>query len=276
MIPYLDYTTPTFYDDITARSRSCWPASRSPDAFTEGRAGGVREVALSPAEADRRSGRPPARRAAARRLPVPAAGVRGLRAVRAAAAGARGVALAVRLGRADGRRRGPGSTTTASLHGPGAARRVRARADPAVFYAVLPIAIGLLLAGVMARARVRGLALFRTILFLPQVIAMVVVAVMWKMIYEPDDGPLNETAARGRARDRWRRSWLGDFSLALPSVGLIGTWVYCSGWRWCCSRRACRRSRTSLYDAARVDGAGRSASSSRSRCRGCAARSRSR
>ena len=37
----------------------------------------------------------------------------------------------------------------------------------------------------MARARVRGLAFFRTILFLPQVIAMVVVAVMWKMIYDP-------------------------------------------------------------------------------------------
>ncbi len=48
-----------------------------------------------------------------------------------------------------------------------------------IFYALLPLLIGLLLAGVMARARVRGLAFFRTILFLPQVIAMVVVAVMW-------------------------------------------------------------------------------------------------
>ena len=45
-----------------------------------------------------------------------------------------------------------------------------------IFYSVLPLLIGLLLAGVMARARVRGLAFFRTILFLPQVIAMVVVA----------------------------------------------------------------------------------------------------
>src|SRR5262249_22471502 len=48
-----------------------------------------------------------------------------------------------------------------------------------VFYAILPLLIGLLLAGVMARARVRGLAFFRTVLFLPQVIALVVVAVMW-------------------------------------------------------------------------------------------------
>ena len=69
-----------------------------------------------------------------------------------------------------------------------------------IFYAVLPVLIGLLLAGLMARARVRGLALFRTILFLPQVIAMVVVAVMWKMIYDPDNGALNRFL--GLVRDR--------------------------------------------------------------------------
>jgi len=47
-----------------------------------------------------------------------------------------------------------------------------------VFYSVLPVAIGLLLAATMARTRVRGLTAFRTVLFLPQVIALVVVAVM--------------------------------------------------------------------------------------------------
>ena len=60
-----------------------------------------------------------------------------------------------------------------------------------VFYAALPIAIGLLLAALMARTRVRGLAAFRTILFLPQVVALVVVGVMWRMIYAPDGGLLN-------------------------------------------------------------------------------------
>ena len=71
-----------------------------------------------------------------------------------------------------------------------------------VFYAVLPIAIGLLLAAAMSRARVRGLALFRTILFLPQVIALVVVAVMWRMIYDAR----RRAAQRGAARDRARRA----------------------------------------------------------------------
>src|SRR3954451_10068440 len=62
-----------------------------------------------------------------------------------------------------------------------------------VFYAFLPIVIGLVLAAAMSRAPVRGLAAFRTILFLPQVIALVVVAVMWRMIYAPDGGLINET-----------------------------------------------------------------------------------
>src|SRR3954451_7871258 len=91
------------------------------------------------------------------------------------------------------------------------------------FYAVLPLLIGLLLAGLLARARVRGQALFRTILFLPQVIAMVVVAVMWRMIYDPGNGALNKIL---EAVGLNGQSWLGDFNLALPSVGLIGTWVY--------------------------------------------------
>src|SRR6185437_13488116 len=60
------------------------------------------------------------------------------------------------------------------------------------FYAVLPVGIGLVLAGLLARTHVRGATAFRTIIFLPQVIAMVVVAVMWRMIYDPQNGALNQ------------------------------------------------------------------------------------
>ncbi len=121
-----------------------------------------------------------------------------------------------------------------------------------VFYALLPTAIGLLLAGLMARARVRGLAFFRTILFLPQVIAMVVVAVMWKMIYDPDNGALNRFLGVFGISGK---SWLGDFSLALPSVGFVGTWVY-FGLAMVLLTAGVQKIPSSLYDAARVDGAG--------------------
>jgi raffinose/stachyose/melibiose transport system permease protein len=105
-----------------------------------------------------------------------------------------------------------------------------------VFYALLPVAIGLLLAGAASRTRVRGLAALRTIIFLPQVIALVVVAVTWRLIYQPT-------------------GWLGDFDLALPAVGLIGTWV-AYGLCFVLFMAGVQKIPRSLYDAARVDGAG--------------------
>ncbi len=123
-----------------------------------------------------------------------------------------------------------------------------------IFYAVLPLVVGLLLAGLMARARVRGLALFRTVMFLPQVIALVVVAVMWKMIYDPANGALNRTL-RGLGLGGLAKSWLGDFGWALPSVGLVGTWVM-FGLSMVLLTAGVQKIPQSLYDAARVDGAG--------------------
>jgi raffinose/stachyose/melibiose transport system permease protein len=121
-----------------------------------------------------------------------------------------------------------------------------------LFYSVLPLLIGLALAGVMARARIRGLAFFRAVLFLPQVIAMVVVALMWKMIYQPTDGALNRFLGWFGIEGK---SWLGDFNLALPSVGLVGTYVY-FGLAMVLLTAGVQKIPTSLYDAARVDGAG--------------------
>jgi raffinose/stachyose/melibiose transport system permease protein len=123
-----------------------------------------------------------------------------------------------------------------------------------VFYSVLPVAIGLLLAAAMARTRVRGLTAFRTILFLPQVIALVVVAVMWRMIYAPDGGLINESL-RTIGLGGLAQNWLGDFNLALPAVGLIATWVM-YGLAMVLFTAGVQKIPPSLYDAARVDGAG--------------------
>lgn len=121
------------------------------------------------------------------------------------------------------------------------------------FYALLPVVIGLVLAAAMSRTRVRGLAAFRTILFLPQVVALIVVAVMWRMIYAPE-GPINDVL-RFVGLDGLAKDWLGDFNLALPSVGLIGTWVM-YGLAMVLFTAGVQKIPQSLYDAARVDGAG--------------------
>jgi raffinose/stachyose/melibiose transport system permease protein len=121
------------------------------------------------------------------------------------------------------------------------------------FYAALPVAIGLLLAGAIARTRIRWLPLFRTVLFLPQVIAGVAVGVVWTLIYAPD-GSLN-ALLRLIGLGSLTQTWLGDFTLALPSVGLIGTWV---GFGFCLVLflSGVQKIPTDLFDAARVDGAG--------------------
>lgn len=121
------------------------------------------------------------------------------------------------------------------------------------FYAVLPVLLGLPLAGLLTRAKVRGLAFFRTVVFVPQVVAMVVVAVAWRRIYAPD-GPLNG-ALRAVGLDGLARGWLGDYALALPAVGLIGTWVQL-GLVTVLLMAGMSRIPTERYEAARLDGAG--------------------
>lgn len=93
-----------------------------------------------------------------------------------------------------------------------------------LFYCILPVFIGLLLASVLTRKALPGMTFFRTVLFLPQVISMVVVGVIWRWIFNPQFGPLN-VLLKALGLSGLTRAWLGDFALALPAVGSIGTWV---------------------------------------------------
>jgi raffinose/stachyose/melibiose transport system permease protein len=123
-----------------------------------------------------------------------------------------------------------------------------------VFYAILPVVLGLVLASVIAHSRVRGVTFFRAALFLPQTIATVVVAIAWVWIYAPE-GPLNE-ALRAVGLGGLTRGWLGDFTYALPALGLVGTWVM-FGLCLVMFLAGIQKVPYSLYEAARVDGAGR-------------------
>lgn len=93
-----------------------------------------------------------------------------------------------------------------------------------VFYCIIPILLGLLLASILSRKPLPGFTFFRTVLFLPQVLSMVVVGVIWRWIFNPTFGPLN-TILSTVGLGQLTRAWLGDFSLALPAVGSVGTWV---------------------------------------------------
>jgi len=123
-----------------------------------------------------------------------------------------------------------------------------------VFYSFLPIVFGLFLAVLLSRIRVRGLTVFRLLLFLPLVITDVVTAVAWNWVYGID-GPLSTLLrAIGLGHFIPSQGWLGDFNTALPAVGVFGLWGQ-FGFCLILFLAGVMKIPSSLYEAARVDGA---------------------
>lgn len=122
-----------------------------------------------------------------------------------------------------------------------------------VFYSLFPIGLGLLLTALLTRRRIVGLSLFRVGLFVPYVMSMVVVGVVWRWVYNPAFGPLNQIL-NAIGLGGMARPWLGDFTFALPAVGLVATWVQ-YGFCMVLFIAGVQRIGESLYDAAKIDGA---------------------
>lgn len=122
-----------------------------------------------------------------------------------------------------------------------------------VFFALIPLVIGLVLAAILRRGQVRGLGFFRSVIFLPQVIALAVIAVAWRQIYAPE-GQLNQFL-NAIGLGSLARGWLGDPDWALSAVGFIGTWLE-MGLVMLLLLAGMSRIPNELYEAARLDGAG--------------------
>ncbi len=122
-----------------------------------------------------------------------------------------------------------------------------------LFFSVLPIVLGLLSAALTSRKEVRGAGIYRWVIFLPQLLTPAVTAVVWKRIYAPN-GPL-DLVLRAVGLGGLARGWLGDYTWALPALGLAGTWA-AFGLCMVLFVSGTQAIPTELYDAARVDGAG--------------------
>ncbi len=123
-----------------------------------------------------------------------------------------------------------------------------------VFFSAIPVLLGLVIAATIRRIAASRLALVaRTVIFLPQVIPLVAAGIAWSWLLS-STGVVNQLLS-AVGLHRVTRAWLGDFGTALPAVGVIGAWVLLG---LCTLLLLAGMSKIdpSLYEAARIDGAG--------------------
>jgi raffinose/stachyose/melibiose transport system permease protein len=118
---------------------------------------------------------------------------------------------------------------------------------------VLEVAIGLGLAGLVS-SRSRGALWFRVAIFTPVMLPIVVVAILWKFVYNPDFGLVNAGLA-AVGLEGLQRVWLGDTSTALLAVSVVSGWVF-AGFFMMIFYAAFRQIPFEVVEAARLDGAG--------------------
>jgi raffinose/stachyose/melibiose transport system permease protein len=123
-----------------------------------------------------------------------------------------------------------------------------------VFFSAIPVLLGLMLASTIRQIATSRLALVaRTVVFLPQVIPLVAAGIAWSWMLS-STGVVNQVLSQ-IGLDGVTRAWLGDFSTALPAVGVIGAWVLL-GLCTLLLLAGISKIDPALYEAARLDGAG--------------------
>jgi raffinose/stachyose/melibiose transport system permease protein len=115
--------------------------------------------------------------------------------------------------------------------------------------------IGLLLA-LGVHARIKSRALLRVVFFAPAVVSPVMVAFLWKYVYNPapDEGLNGLLGAVGLGG--WRQDWLGNPDLALWSVAFMVVWQF-AGYSMVIFLAGLESVPDNLVEAAMIDGAGR-------------------
>jgi multiple sugar transport system permease protein len=113
------------------------------------------------------------------------------------------------------------------------------------------ILISLVVAGVLNR-KIKGIGIFRTIVFLPLAISSVVMAVVWQFVFNTDDGLLNIMLG-------WIGigpiPWLVDPRWAMVSLCMVSVWRSVP-FATVILLAAMQGVPETVYEAARIDGAG--------------------
>ena len=122
----------------------------------------------------------------------------------------------------------------------------------ALFAVPLGMVIGLLLA-LLLNMKIRGMAFYRTLFFLPTIVPMVASAVIWNQILSPQHGLLNEMLRYVGMPEAWVPGWLSDENWSKPALVLMSLWG--AGGGMVMYLAALQDVPQDLYDSASLDGA---------------------
>jgi raffinose/stachyose/melibiose transport system permease protein len=123
-----------------------------------------------------------------------------------------------------------------------------------VFFSAIPVLLGLLIAStIRSIARSRLATAARIVIFFPQIIPLVAAGIIWSWLLS-STGLVNQLLS-AVGLGGITRAWLGDFTYALPAVGVIGAWVLL-GLCTLLLLAGMAKVDPAVYEAARLDGAG--------------------
>lgn len=114
--------------------------------------------------------------------------------------------------------------------------------------------VGLLLA-LGVNTNIRSKALLRVVFFAPAVVSPVMVAFLWKYVYNPENGAGLNGILGAVGLGGLRQDWLGNPSLTLWSVAGMVVWQY-AGYSMVIFLAGLQGVPAELHEAARIDGAG--------------------
>ncbi|NMM65202.1 sugar ABC transporter permease [Clostridium sp. P21] len=116
---------------------------------------------------------------------------------------------------------------------------------------VIPTIIGGLALALILNKKLKGMEIYRTILFSPWITPTVAVSIVWAWIFEPRAGLANYVLALLHLP---KTQWLQSSSWAMPAVIIVTVWKSI-GWTMIFYMAALQKVPSELYEAASIDGA---------------------
>lgn len=116
----------------------------------------------------------------------------------------------------------------------------------AISTSVFAVIIPLFLAAIL-NSKIRGSEFFKTAFFLPFVTPMIVIAIIWQWIFDPNIGILNYVL-------KLHINWLYDTHFAMPALIIVSVWKLI-GYNMVIFLAGFSALNQSLFEAAKIDGA---------------------